>query len=113
MDAFRPARVFLIVHLTHSPSPTPCPSRWREGAASSCTPAWPWMAAAPVKAPESLAESQMRQLDNQEGFCRLRRLGLGCCHPSGLDGHRPSAPMSSADRLPIIITGGHALGKSR
>jgi hypothetical protein len=24
------------------------------------------MAAAPVKAPESLAESQMRQLDNQE-----------------------------------------------
>jgi len=26
------------------------------------------MAAAPVKAPESLAESQMRQLDNQENF---------------------------------------------
>jgi hypothetical protein len=26
------------------------------------------MAAAPVKAPESLAESQMRQLDNQEEF---------------------------------------------
>jgi hypothetical protein len=27
------------------------------------------MAAAPVKAPESLAESQMRQLDNQELVC--------------------------------------------
>jgi hypothetical protein len=26
------------------------------------------MAAAPVKAPESLAESQMRQLDNQVSF---------------------------------------------
>jgi hypothetical protein len=30
--------------------------------------AWPWLAAAPVKAPESLAESQMRQLDNQESL---------------------------------------------
>src|SRR5688572_25518703 len=39
---------------------------WWQGAASSRVPAWPWMAAAPVKAPESLAESQMRQLDNQE-----------------------------------------------
>jgi hypothetical protein len=32
-------------------------------------PGWPWMAAAPVKAPESLAESQMRQLDNQVLDC--------------------------------------------
>jgi hypothetical protein len=38
---------------------------WWQGAPSSRAPAWPWMAAAPVKAPESLAESQMRQLDNQ------------------------------------------------
>jgi hypothetical protein len=30
------------------------------------------MAAAPVKAPESLAESQMRQLDNQEGKSRIK-----------------------------------------
>ena len=29
------------------------------------------MAAAPVKAPESLAESQMRQLDNQVKICTL------------------------------------------
>jgi hypothetical protein len=29
------------------------------------------MAAAPVKAPESLAESQMRQLDNQVNRCHL------------------------------------------
>jgi hypothetical protein len=29
------------------------------------------MAAAPVKAPESLAESQMRQLDNQEQQFRV------------------------------------------
>jgi len=55
----------LIVHLTHSRPPPPWLSRGWQGAASSCTPAWPWMAAAPVKAPESLAESQMRQLDNQ------------------------------------------------
>jgi hypothetical protein len=34
------------------------------------------MAAAPVKAPESLAESQMRQLDNQEGQS-LGRSGVG------------------------------------
>jgi hypothetical protein len=59
-------KVNLIVHLTHSRPPPPWLSRGWQGAASSCTPAWPWMAAAPVKAPESLAESQMRQLDNQE-----------------------------------------------
>jgi hypothetical protein len=29
------------------------------------------MAAAPVKAPESLAESQMRQLDNQDAISRV------------------------------------------
>jgi hypothetical protein len=29
--------------------------------------AWPWLAAAPVKAPESLAKSQMRELGNQVG----------------------------------------------
>jgi hypothetical protein len=34
------------------------------------------MAAAPVKAPESLAESQMRQLDNQDYFCVDRQPGL-------------------------------------
>jgi hypothetical protein len=27
--------------------------------------AWPWLAGALVKAPESLAKSQMRELDNQ------------------------------------------------
>jgi hypothetical protein len=27
--------------------------------------AWPWLAVAPVKAPELLAESYMRELDNQ------------------------------------------------
>jgi hypothetical protein len=32
------------------------------------------MAAAPVKAPEALAESQMRQLDNQEGLSTLSPL---------------------------------------
>jgi hypothetical protein len=56
---------YLIVHLTHSRPPPPWLSRGWQGAAPSCTPAWPWMAAAPVKASESLAESQMRQLDNQ------------------------------------------------
>ena len=38
---------------------------WWQGAASPRAPAWPWLAAALVKAPESLAESQMRELDNQ------------------------------------------------
>ena len=38
---------------------------WWQGAPSSRAPAWLGMAVAPVKAPESLAESQMRQLDNQ------------------------------------------------
>jgi hypothetical protein len=41
--------------------------RW-QGAVSPCAPAWPWMAAAPMKAPESLAESQMRELDNQDSL---------------------------------------------
>ena len=61
-----PAKSDLIVHLTHSRPPPPWLGRGWQGAASSRAPAWPWMAAAPVKAPESLAESQMRQLDNQE-----------------------------------------------
>jgi hypothetical protein len=34
------------------------------------------MAAAPVKAPESLAESQMRQLDNQDGICATEKMSL-------------------------------------
>jgi hypothetical protein len=53
------------------------------------------------------------RLPPRKGFRRVRRSGLGCRHPSGLDGPRPPAPMSSADRLPIITTGSSALGKSR
>ena len=64
---YKGCKKILIVHLTHSRPPPPWLGRgWWQGAASSRAPAWPWMAAAPVKAPESLAESQMRQLDNQE-----------------------------------------------
>jgi hypothetical protein len=59
----------LIVHLTHSRPP---PSRLGHGSASGRArhrpraPVWPWLAPVPVKAPESLTESQMRQLDNQD-----------------------------------------------
>src|SRR4051794_37955568 len=45
----------LIVHLTHSRPPASLAGSrvgWWHGAASSRAPAWPWMAAAPVKAPE-------------------------------------------------------------
>jgi hypothetical protein len=43
------------------------------------------MAAAPVKAPESLAESQMRQLDNQEDHCCWRETSRQRCgHSRGI-----------------------------
>jgi hypothetical protein len=65
-------KAFLIVHLTHSRPQSP---RLGHGLAGGRArhrpraPAWPWMAAAPVKAPESLTESQTRELDNQESLC--------------------------------------------
>src|SRR3954447_24729913 len=38
-------------------------------------------------------------------FVAIWHSGLGCCHPFGLDGYRPSASMRSAGRVPIICTG--------
>src|SRR3954466_11449037 len=49
----------------------------------------------------------------RKGCRRVRRSGLGGRHPSGLDDHRPLAPMCSADRLPIMTAGFSALGKLR
>ena len=53
------------------------------------------------------------RLPPRKGSRRVRRSGLGCRHPSGLDGHRPPAPMSSADRLPVMNAGCSARGKRR
>src|SRR4051794_23080883 len=53
------------------------------------------------------------RLPPRKGFRRVRRSGLGCRHPSGLDGHRPPASTSSADRLPVMNAGCSALGKRR